>query len=418
MLKGVASTDIPKHVQCVVPQTSLPTLLDQIKENPPRLLIGTPRRILDLLDENAIDISRLQTVVLDEVDHLVRVKKRFETVKEKANREKHPLYAELLVDRIVLARRTLEELKGGIAPNATVLQAMSSKGDGGKAKSKPAAFSQNPAASLNRLNRFNAGPESRRLQVVICSATINNAVRKELERMRGWLVDPLLIDEQGRHMSPPTISHHCLIVDPVSKFPRNILTHAQEDEMKMKTLKEAVDGQGKPIWLKRREEPALADDDDAILEVVARVVQTMKIQRGILFLNSTISVARVTERLRALGVKAGRVQDEVDFSSASNVSVSEDEAPSSFFSGTNDLLVVGEFTARGLDLPDVTHVIMLGPPSSPASYLHMSGRVGRFGRHGTAVTLLGGARFEGKMLDMWRLLQVDPAPIAEGFVEG
>ena len=35
--------------------------------------------------------------------------------------------------------------------------------------------------------------------------------------------------------------------------------------------------------------------------------------------------------------------------------------------------------ARGLDLPAVTHVYSLGPPESPADYLHRAGRAGRIG---------------------------------------
>ena len=35
--------------------------------------------------------------------------------------------------------------------------------------------------------------------------------------------------------------------------------------------------------------------------------------------------------------------------------------------------------ARGLDLPAVSHVYSLGPPASPADYLHRAGRAGRIG---------------------------------------
>ncbi|KAK9828026.1 hypothetical protein WJX81_001394 [Elliptochloris bilobata] len=45
--------------------------------------------------------------------------------------------------------------------------------------------------------------------------------------------------------------------------------------------------------------------------------------------------------------------------------------------------------ARGLDLPAVSHVYSLGPPATPADYLHRAGRAGRIGapRPGTVTTL-------------------------------
>ena len=44
------------------------------------------------------------------------------------------------------------------------------------------------------------------------------------------------------------------------------------------------------------------------------------------------------------------------------------------------LLIGSDNDARGIDLPDVRYVIILDPPSTPTSYLHMAGRVGRVGQ--------------------------------------
>jgi hypothetical protein len=55
------------------------------------------------------------------------------------------------------------------------------------------------------------------------------------------------------------------------------------------------------------------------------------------------------------------------------------------------LLVATEASTRGLDLPELSHVFMLGLPEgrSVDQYLHMAGRVGRFGRPGKVITVLG-----------------------------
>ncbi|MGD9765773.1 MAG: DEAD/DEAH box helicase [Candidatus Binatia bacterium] len=53
-----------------------------------------------------------------------------------------------------------------------------------------------------------------------------------------------------------------------------------------------------------------------------------------------------------------------------------------------DLVIATDVAARGLDLPQLTHVINYDVPSAPESYVHRIGRVGRAGRAGVAITLV------------------------------
>jgi superfamily II DNA/RNA helicase len=54
------------------------------------------------------------------------------------------------------------------------------------------------------------------------------------------------------------------------------------------------------------------------------------------------------------------------------------------------MLVSTLATTRGLDLPELTHVFMLGVPQGRRAdaYLHVAGRVGRFGREGKVITIM------------------------------
>ncbi len=52
-----------------------------------------------------------------------------------------------------------------------------------------------------------------------------------------------------------------------------------------------------------------------------------------------------------------------------------------------DLVIATDVAARGLDIPQLTHVINYDVPSAPESYVHRIGRVGRAGREGVAITL-------------------------------
>ncbi len=54
-------------------------------------------------------------------------------------------------------------------------------------------------------------------------------------------------------------------------------------------------------------------------------------------------------------------------------------------------LVATDIAARGIDISDLSHVILYSLPEDPAVYLHRVGRTGRIGKKGTALSLVSGA---------------------------
>jgi len=65
-----------------------------------------------------------------------------------------------------------------------------------------------------------------------------------------------------------------------------------------------------------------------------------------------------------------------------------DRVMNRFRSGQVEILVATDVAARGLDIPDVSHVINFDIPWDPESYVHRIGRTGRAGREGDAITLV------------------------------
>ncbi|MEA2842077.1 MAG: hypothetical protein QOF41_3407 [Methylobacteriaceae bacterium] len=59
-----------------------------------------------------------------------------------------------------------------------------------------------------------------------------------------------------------------------------------------------------------------------------------------------------------------------------------------FKTGDVDLLVCSDVAARGLDIPDVSHIYNFDVPIHAEDYVHRIGRTGRAGRSGTALTLV------------------------------
>jgi len=56
--------------------------------------------------------------------------------------------------------------------------------------------------------------------------------------------------------------------------------------------------------------------------------------------------------------------------------------------GTLRFLVATDVAARGLDIPDLSHVIQYEPPEDLEGYIHRAGRTGRAGAAGVAISLV------------------------------
>ncbi|HZP78972.1 MAG TPA: DEAD/DEAH box helicase [Pseudolabrys sp.] len=59
-----------------------------------------------------------------------------------------------------------------------------------------------------------------------------------------------------------------------------------------------------------------------------------------------------------------------------------------FRNGEAKLLIASDVAARGLDIPDVSHIFNFDVPHHPDDYVHRIGRTGRAGKTGTAITLV------------------------------
>lgn len=79
------------------------------------------------------------------------------------------------------------------------------------------------------------------------------------------------------------------------------------------------------------------------------------------------------------------------------------------------LLVATDVAARGLDVNDLTHIINYDLPDDPEIYIHRSGRTGRAGRKGIAVSILH-LKEKGKLKLIERLagIKIENKPVPSG----
>ncbi|MFA0961000.1 DEAD/DEAH box helicase [Roseivirga sp. BDSF3-8] len=102
---------------------------------------------------------------------------------------------------------------------------------------------------------------------------------------------------------------------------------------------------------------------------------------GIVFCRTRRETKEVADKLMADGYNAEALHG--DLSQAQR-----DEAMGRFRKRITQLLVATDVAARGLDVTELTHVINYNLPDDPEVYIHRSGRTGRAGNKGCAVSII------------------------------
>jgi superfamily II DNA/RNA helicase len=83
--------------------------------------------------------------------------------------------------------------------------------------------------------------------------------------------------------------------------------------------------------------------------------------------------------------------------------------------GQVKVLVATDVAARGIDVPNITHVFNYDLPKFPEDYVHRIGRTGRAGRNGQAVSLVNHAEsMNVKRIERFTK-QLIPVSAIEGF---
>ena len=116
-------------------------------------------------------------------------------------------------------------------------------------------------------------------------------------------------------------------------------------------------------------------------EALARILDYEQPESAIVFVRTRRDADEVSERLSGQGYLAQAIHGEINQSQRERVL-------ERFRAGRTQLLVATDVAARGLDIPDVSHVINYDLPMDADSYVHRIGRTGRAGRTGEALTLV------------------------------
>jgi ATP-dependent RNA helicase DeaD len=116
---------------------------------------------------------------------------------------------------------------------------------------------------------------------------------------------------------------------------------------------------------------------------LVRIIELENPESSIIFCNTKDRVHYVTAVLQRFGYDA----DEL---SADLAQADRERVLGKLRAGQLRFLVATDIAARGLDIPQLSHVIQFEPPDEVENYIHRAGRTGRAGAAGTAISLVSG----------------------------
>lgn len=116
-------------------------------------------------------------------------------------------------------------------------------------------------------------------------------------------------------------------------------------------------------------------------EVLRELIKSENVRNAIIFCNRKRDVAILLKSLLKHGFNAGALHGDMD-------QMSRMATLDAFREGRITLLAASDVAARGLDIPDVSHVFNFDVPWQSDDYVHRIGRTGRAGKEGNSLTIV------------------------------
>ena len=303
----------------------------------PEVLIGTPGRVIDLLDRRIIHFDNVRFVVLDEVDRMLdigfrddirNILSRIKGVRRQVEQREQRL------ERAEVKAREEELLRDHTGPTPADAA--------GKDEADVQAGGVESDGDGVRDEEEQGTPARRHHQTIFVSATISAEIEKLARQYMREPVEKLIAPGADEKPTVEQVEQYYFSVDPWDKY---------------RLLKKLLE----------QENPDLA----------------------IVFCRTKRGAEKLAKKLHADGIECREIHGNL----AQN---KRDRVMKSFRGGKFDVLVATDLASRGIDVADISHIINYDIPEDPEVYVHRVGRTARMGAEGKAFTFV--ARDQGDEL--------------------
>ncbi|MGO4325472.1 DEAD/DEAH box helicase [Cupriavidus sp. 2TAF22] len=149
------------------------------------------------------------------------------------------------------------------------------------------------------------------------------------------------------------------------------------------------------------------DDMSHKEKLLDHLLRDVSLKQAIVFTATKRDADSLAERLSDTGFAAGALHGDM-------TQGARNRTLTSLRRGNLRILVATDVAARGIDVPDITHVVNFDLPKQAEDYVHRIGRTGRAGRSGVAINLVNhGDMFQWKRIERFTNNRID-ASVIEG----
>lgn len=126
---------------------------------------------------------------------------------------------------------------------------------------------------------------------------------------------------------------------------------------------------------------SVVSDGHDKLDVLFKLLCSLPVGPSLVFCNHRDAVDRISELLKQKGIKHGVFHGGLE-------QVERERALIKFRNGSHAMLITTDLAARGLDIPNIKHVVHYQLPLTEDAFIHRSGRTARMHAEGTAYLVL------------------------------
>ncbi len=306
----------------------------------PEIVIGTPGRVIDMLDRRIINFDNVRFVVLDEVDRMLdigfrddirNILSRVKGVREKAERLAHR--EEARAERDSQARRDADVARSERRPQPPqTRRATASRANPPMTSTVLTARGRKPPPGST--GSTSPRQAARLHQTIFVSATISDEIDKLARRYMREPVEKLIAPGADEKPTVESVEQYYFSV-------------GQWDKYRLLRM------------LLERENPDLA----------------------IVFCRTKRGAEKVAKRLHADGIECREIHGNL-------AQDKRDRVMKGFRNSKFDVLVATDLASRGIDVADISHIINFDIPEDPEAYVHRVGRTARMGAAGKAFTFV------------------------------